>query len=80
VVILKAIDTCWIDQLDYLQQLKMIVTGRSAAQHKPITEFTLDSRRGFFRMENEAWLAMFRNLILTELDQNKDGSLEMTFP
>lgn len=80
VVILKAIDTSWIDQLDYLQQLKMIVNGRSTAQHKPITEFTIDSRRGFFKMEEEAWLAMFRNALLTQVDQNEDGSLAITFP
>lgn len=80
ITVLKAIDNGWIDQLDYLQQLKSIVDGRSSAQHKPINEFALEARRSFFNMEKEMWLNMFRNLLLTEIEKNIDGSIELSFP
>lgn len=80
VTILKAIDNGWIDQLDYLQQLKNVVDGRSSAQHKPINEFALEARKNFFNMEEQMWLNILRNLLLTEVEKNVDGSIELSFP
>ena len=80
VIILKAIDQAWVDQLDYLQQLKNMVNGRSMAQHKPLNEFGLDARRRFFEMENQIYMSIFRSLSLSELKMKEDGTIDIEFP
>jgi preprotein translocase subunit SecA len=80
IVLLKSIDSEWIDQLDYLQQLKFIVDGRSSAQHKPINEFGRESRIQFLKMEERIWGNILKNAILTELDTKEDGSIDLKFP
>lgn len=80
VIILRAIDRAWIDQLDYLQQLKNMVTDRGMAQHKPINEFGREARHRFFEMENQIFLDIYRSLLLSELKTNQDGSIDIEFP
>lgn len=80
VVILRAIDSAWIDQLDYLQQLKSLVDGRTMAQHKPLNEFGKEARRRFFEMEDEIFIAIFRSISLSELKVQVDGSIDIEFP
>lgn len=80
IVILKAIDTMWIEQSDNLQQLKAVVNGRSWGQHRPIYEFQIEARRSFFEMKEEIWLNMLRNLLLSDLVYNSDGSIDVDFP
>ncbi|HGF7723022.1 TPA: preprotein translocase subunit SecA [Enterococcus faecium] len=79
VIILRAIDSAWIEQLDYLQQLKNIVNTRSMAQHKPINEFGREARRHFFKMENQIFEVIFRTLLMSELKKNQDGSIDIEF-
>lgn len=79
-VILKSIDMGWIDQLDYLQQLRAIVDGRGTAQRRPINEFGREARRSFFEMEDQIWMSIFKNIVLTEIEKKADGSLELVFP
>lgn len=80
IVILKAIDTMWIEQSDNLQQLKSVVNGRSWGQHRPIYEFQIEARRSFFEMKDEIWLNILRNLLLSDLVYNSDGSIDVDFP
>lgn len=80
VVILRAIDGSWIDQLEYLQQLKNIVNGRGMAQHKPVNEFGREARRHFFKMEDQIFLDIYRSLLLSELKAKPDGSIDIEFP
>lgn len=80
IVILKAIDTMWVEQSDNLQQLKAVVNGRSWGQHRPIYEFQIEARRSFFEMKEEIWLNMLRNLLLSDLVYNSDGSIDVDFP
>ncbi|GAK31179.1 preprotein translocase subunit SecA [Weissella oryzae SG25] len=79
-VILKSIDMGWIDQLDYLQQLRAVVDGRGTAQRKPINEFGREARRSFFEMEDQIWLNIFKNIVLTEIEKKPDGSINLIFP
>ncbi|WFR75735.2 hypothetical protein P9166_12550 [Lactococcus lactis] len=80
VVILRAIDLAWVDQLDYLQQLKNMVNGRGMAQHKPLNEFGREARRRFFEMEDEIYMTVFRGLALSELKMKDDGTIDIEFP
>ena len=80
IVILKAVDAMWIEQSDNLQQLKSVVNGRSWGQHRPIYEFQIEARRSFFEMKEEIWLNILRNLLLSDLVYNSDGSIDVDFP
>lgn len=80
VIILRAIDRAWVDQMDYLQQLKMMVNGRDMAQHKPINEFEKEARRHFYQIEEEIFLNIFRSILLSELKPMPDGSIDIEFP
>lgn len=80
IIILRAIDQAWVDQLDYLQQLKNMVNGRGLAQHKPLNEFGREARRRFFEMEDEIYLAVLRGFALSELKEKEDGSIDIEFP
>lgn len=80
VIILRAIDQAWVNQLDYLQQLKNMVNGRGMAQHKPLNEFGREARRRFFEMEDEMYLGVFRSLALSEIKMREDGTIELEFP
>lgn len=80
VVILRAIDQAWVDQLDYLQQLKNMVNGRGMAQHKPLNEFGREARRRFFEMEDQIYMTVFRSLTLSELKMKEDGTIDIEFP
>ncbi|MBS7576332.1 MULTISPECIES: accessory Sec system translocase SecA2 [unclassified Enterococcus] len=79
-IILKAIDSMWIEQSDNLQQLKSVVSARGWGQHKPIYEFQEESQKSFIEMENEISENVMRNLLLSELINNEDGSIEIEFP
>ena len=80
VIILRAIDRAWVDQMDYLQQLKMIVNGRDMAQHKLISEFEKEARHHFYQIEEEIYLNIFRSILLSEIKALPDGSIDIEFP
>ncbi|MGM0238850.1 accessory Sec system translocase SecA2 [Enterococcus sp. AZ103] len=80
VVMLKAIDTMWVEQSDNLQQLKTVVSGRSWGQHRPIYEYQIESRRSFTEMKDEIWINILRNYLLSELKKNEDGTVDIEFP
>lgn len=80
IIVLKAIDDAWVDQLDYLQQLQAIVNSRATAQHKPINEYGLEARRSFLKMEHQIQLNIFRNLLMSKIESNSNGSFDLAFP
>ncbi len=80
IIILKAIDSMWIEQSDNLQQLKSVANGRGWGQHKPIHEFQAESHKSFIKMENEISENVMRNLLLSKLIFNDDGSIDIEFP
>lgn len=80
VVILRAIDRAWVEQLDYLQQLKLMISGRDMAQHKPLSEFEREARRHFYQIEENIFLNIFRGILLSELKPMADGSIDIEFP
>lgn len=80
VIILRAIDQAWVNQLDYLQQLKNMVNSRGMAQHKPLNEFGREARRRFFEMEDEIYLGVVKSLALSELKMKENGTIDIEFP
>ncbi|SJZ82357.1 preprotein translocase subunit SecA [Pilibacter termitis] len=79
-IILKAVDTMWIEQTDNLQQLKAVISARSWGQKNPVFEFQEEAQKSFLEMEKEIYLNVLRNLLLSDLTKNFDGSYDIDFP
>lgn len=79
-VLLKSIDAMWIEQVDALQQLKGIVSGRSWGQHNPIYEYQDEARASFRNMKKGIYLSVLRNFLLSEIVYKSDGTMDIIFP
>lgn len=80
ICILKAIDQSWIDQVDQLEVLKNITKNRSIAQENPIFEFQKEALKAYDLMKNDIYLAVVKNLTISEIIEKKDGTLDVLFP
>ncbi|GAB2021994.1 accessory Sec system translocase SecA2 [Pseudolactococcus yaeyamensis] len=80
VIILKSVDTIWIDLSDGLNQLKSVVQNRNWGQHQPLYEFQKEANRYFTESIDRLWLEITRNLLLSEVFVNPDGSADIEFP
>jgi len=65
--ILKAIDENWVEQVDYLQQLRMALSGQYTSQKNPLVEFFQEAYQSFERMKEAAERQMVRNLLLSRV-------------
>ncbi len=77
---LQAIDDAWVDQVDYLQQLRSAVSGRSTAQRNPIWEYQNDSFESFQKMESDVYKDIMRNILLSNVHVNEEGKLQILLP
>ena len=59
---LRAIDDAWVEQVDYLQQLQYVVSGRATAQRNPVFEYHGEAYDSFLRMENIIKKEIVRNI------------------
>ncbi|PCF64215.1 accessory Sec system translocase SecA2 [Staphylococcus intermedius] len=78
--VLKAIDTAWIEQVDYLQQLKANVNQRQKGQRNAMFEYHKVALESFNRMLWEIKHRIIRNVCLSMVDQQKNGDLTIHFP
>lgn len=77
---LQAIDDAWVEQVDYLQQLQYVVSGRTAAQRNPVFEYHGEAYESFLRMERSIRKEIVRNIFLGEKKYNKTGEMYVLFP
>lgn len=77
--VLRAIDEMWIEEVDYLQQLRVLVSGRSTAQRNPIFEYHREALRSYNKMKIEISSLALRYLMLSDVSYNKEGKLEIQF-
>ena len=79
--LLKAIDTCWIDQVDRLDQVKRIILSKGSKLFEPLQEYQRESKSSFID-----FLHSFDNLAMSYLmlgvisRDNKTGELRIQFP
>ena len=79
--ILKAIDENWVEQVDYLQQLRAWRCLVSTPVRKnPLVEFFQEAYQSFERMKEAAKEQMVRNLLLSRVEINKKGEIVLHFP
>ncbi len=76
---LKAIDEAWIEEVDYLQQLRTVATARQTAQRNPVFEYHKEAYKSYNIMKKEIREQTFRNLLLSEVSFNENGDLQIYF-
>lgn len=79
-VLLKAIDENWVEQVDYLQQLRVALSGQYTSQKNPLVEFYQEAYLSFDRMKALAKEQMVRNLLLSRVEINTKGEIVLYFP
>ena len=80
VATLQAIDDAWVEQVDYLQQLQVAVSGRSSAQRNPIFEYQKEALESFKKMEITILRTMIRNILLSNVYYDEEQELRITRP
>ncbi|MBZ2135280.1 accessory Sec system translocase SecA2 [Streptococcus gordonii] len=78
--ILKAIDENWVEQVDYLQQLKSALSGFHTSNKNPIVEYYQEAYDGFEYMKERMKHQIVKNLLMSELALNPKGEVVMYFP
>ncbi|WP_150982995.1 accessory Sec system translocase SecA2 [Aerococcus tenax] len=71
--LLKAIDTTWIEQVDYLTQFKQVVMSRRSAQQNPIYEYQHEAYWSYQEMRKRIYFEIVRYLSLSEVSQSDTG-------
>ncbi|MGV3312083.1 accessory Sec system translocase SecA2 [Streptococcus suis] len=77
--VLKAIDECWVEEVDSLQQLKGVITTRSTAQRDGMSEYYQESLRSYKQMSDFVKQKIARNVMLSTIEQSKDGKHSIYF-
>lgn len=78
--ILSAIDDAWVEQVDYLQQLQVAVSGRATAQRNLLFEYQNDAFESFEKMQNIVYQNAMRNILLSSVFLDKEKKIHILFP
>ena len=78
-VFLKAVDEAWIEQVDFLEQLKTVVLDRHVAQHKIEFEYRREAYYAYEQMKKSMYLEFIRLLCLSEIITKDDGAMAVHF-
>jgi len=79
IVFLKSIDVAWIEQVDFLEQLKTVVSGRNLAQHKIEYEYRREAFFAFEEMKKRIHRDVVRLLCLSRIERGAGGGLVLQF-
>jgi preprotein translocase subunit SecA len=77
--ILKAIDNCWIEEVDNLQQLRTVVSARQYAQRNPIYEYHQEAMTSFKKMKSRIMQQIIKNLLLSSILTGENGESVIYF-
>ncbi len=77
---LKALDNAWIEQVDYLQQLRQAISGRAYAQRNVIYEYHKEAYASFEKMVLSIKQNMMRNIFLGEVHYDDNGRASVRLP
>ncbi len=80
VATLTAVDTEWVEEVDYLQQLPSAVAGRGSAQRNPVFEYQNDAMESYNKMEKSVYKNILRNILLSSINIDENGKLLIVFP
>lgn len=77
---LKAIDNNWIQQVDFLQQLRTSINNRQMGRRNAIFEYHRTALIAYEEMGHRIKMDIVRNLALSMITYDKDGNLVVHFP
>ena len=80
VMMLKAIDECWIEEVDYLQQMRQAIVGRKYTQRNMSFDYHEEAYKAYERMRERIREKMMRNIMLGEIQWTKQGELQVVVP
>ena len=80
IMTLRAVDENWIEQVDYMQQLRQVVSGRQFAQRNVMLEYHKEAHDAFMRMERKIKCDMMRNILLSDITISPQGKLSVVMP
>lgn len=81
IAVLKSVDEMWVEQVDALQQIKTVISGREYAQLNAAFEYHTEALKSFKKMQQEIKHHIVRNVALSTVQINKkDGNLIVLFP
>lgn len=80
VCVLKAIDVGWIEQVDNLQQLRLVVTDRRYSQKNPLYEYQKETIISYQKMCKQVDKLVLKNIMLSTIKREKNGELTVSFP
>ncbi len=80
VAVLNAVDSAWVEQVDYLQQLQAAVAGRATAQRNLLFEYQADAFESFGKMERTIKENAVRNILLSDVYVDEGNKLHILFP
>ena len=78
-VVLRAIDDCWVEQVDYLQQFQGLVSSQGYAQKNPVFEFHKEAFKSYKKMNADIKLNIIKNMALSYINIKPSGKLEVFF-
>ncbi|MCL1899330.1 MAG: accessory Sec system translocase SecA2 [Promicromonosporaceae bacterium] len=79
ICLLKSIDQAWVEQVDFLEQLKTVVQDRTVAQHKVEYEYRKEAFFAFEEMKARICADVVRQLSLSSIERGADGALVIQF-
>jgi len=77
---LQAIDDAWVEQVDYLQQLQVAVSGRASAQRNLVYEYQRDALESFRKMEKDIKKNIIRNILLSNVYVSAEDKISILLP
>ncbi len=77
---LTAVDDGWVELIDYLEQLKYAVSGRSSAQRNIMFEYQNEAFDSYLDTEKVVKKNIIRNIMLSDVGLNKEGELSVIYP
>ncbi len=77
---LCAIDEHWVDEVDFLQQLRMSVSGRRTAQRNVVYEYHKEAYRAWKQMVSATQRSIMRNILLGEIMFGEEERIQVMLP
>ena len=77
--VLRAIDSCWIEQVDNLQQLRNAITTQGIGQKDTLQEYHKEAFRTYQRFCKDIYKEITKNIMLSTLKLDKEGKLSIYF-
>ena len=77
---LHTMDDAWVEEVDYVQQLQYVISGRQSAQRNPVYEYQQEAYSAFLRMQIDVKRDLLRNFLLGEPQLDAEGNMKILFP